>query len=114
MGGVLVLLGLVGAVVAWVISAVIAYQKGAANGLKFFFINLGLCIALIGLLFLIIVVPSLNCSGFLCGLGEILIFLLISGLVFLVWPLILIPVVKNRFQNNRSTSFKDADLIDNL
>jgi hypothetical protein len=97
-GGALILLALMGAAGAWIFSAVIAHQRGAKRGLKFYFINLAGCIVLIGLLFLFIVVPSLHCNGLLCGIGELIIFLLASGIAFLIWPLILIPVIKNKFE----------------
>lgn len=114
MGGILIILALVGSVVAWVIGGVNAFKRGANAGMKFYFINLGLCILLIGLLFALIVVPSMGCHGFLCGLGAILLFFLIAGLVFLIWPLILIPVINSKFQPSNTTSDYDSDLIDNI
>ena len=115
MGGVFALLLLVGSVVAWIVSGVNASKKGGPAGLKFFFINLGACFALIGLLYVFIVVPALDCSGFLCGLGAFLVFLLIGGLAFLIWPLILLAVIPAKFKGfDKNSRKEDSDLIDNL
>ncbi len=115
MGGILWVLALLGAVAAWIVSGVMASQRGGTKGRKFYFIQLAFCIAAIALLFMIIVVPVMNCSGFLCGLGEILAFIGLGTLVLLVWPLILIPIIKNKYRGKApASSTMNDELIDDL
>jgi len=113
--GILWILAALGAIAGWIVSGIMASQRGGLEGRKFYFLQLGLSILAVVILFLVIVVPSFNCSGFLCGLYEIFIFMGLGTLVLLVWPLILIAVIKNKFKGNSPTSSAlKEDLIDDL
>jgi hypothetical protein len=113
--GILWILAALGAIAAWIVSGIMASQRGGLAGRKFYFLHLGLSILSVVILFLVVVVPSFNCSGFLCGLYEIFVFIGLGTIVLLVWPLILIPIIKSKFKGNSPTSsaLKD-DLIDDL
>ena len=71
-------------------------------------------IAVVFVLWLLIVYPTLDCSGFLCGLGEVVMWILISVVLMLVWPLILLVILKRKFKDEVVSLKKDSDeLLDN-
>ena len=63
-------------------------------------------------LWIIIVVPSLDCAGFLCGLGEMLVFFGIGAIVFFVWPLLVLQRVKTKFSGGQQIKSEDDNLLD--
>ncbi|MCB9223326.1 MAG: hypothetical protein H6582_04030 [Crocinitomicaceae bacterium] len=71
-------------------------------------------IAVIFVLWLIIVMPSLDCHGFLCGLGEVVIWLLCSTLIALIWPLILLVVLKRKYLKEEKVVVTNDELLDDV
>ena len=110
--GILFVFLLIGALAAWLMAGIKANELGGSSGLKFYFTHILWCLLSIGFLFLTIVVPTLDCSGFLCGLAEILIFFTLGSIVLLVWPLVLIPRIKNKFNGQTLGSRTDDNIID--
>ncbi|MCP4442428.1 MAG: hypothetical protein GY810_26270 [Aureispira sp.] len=109
------------AIVLWIVAALKMSKKkdGGISFLKHFVTML----VLLGVLYLVIIVPILNCRGMLCGLENVLAFLGISTLMNFVWPTVLI--VKNPSTTATSPPQKkkvvatdilddDFDLLDDL
>lgn len=99
MGGAIAGLIIIAALTLWIVAASKLHTHGGNKGLRFFFIQLGIAVAICALLFLIIVVPVINCSGWFCGLGEILLFMLLGTLVLLIYPIVLIVIARRKFNN---------------
>lgn len=115
MGGQILFVALVvGAIISWVIAGARAYEKGGSKLLTTYFFNLGGAIAAVFLLWFFIVYPVLNCSGFLCGLGEIIMWILSSCVLMLVWPLVLIVRYKRGMPEASKSVIKrqSEELID--
>ena len=101
----------------WIIAFVRMHKFGSSKGVQQFFLFLGLAILIGGLLFLIIMVPVLDCSGFLCGLGELLIFFLGCAIVLIVMPIIMMTAVVARFKKANPellNQFHQKDIIDEV
>ncbi|MFT4601296.1 MAG: hypothetical protein ACI857_001474 [Arenicella sp.] len=113
--GIVWLLALLGAIAAWIIAGIKCSTAGGYNGRKFFFIQLGLCIGVLLLALVIFVIPAVkSCSGFLCGLLPVLIFAGAGALGLLIWPLIILAVVKSKFQAYGTNAKIEQEIIDNF
>ena len=114
LGGIVILLIAIGAVVSWIFAGIKGYKNAADKGVVIFILNLLIAIGVIFVLWLIIVYPILDCKGFLCGLGEYILWFLSSLLMMLIWPLILIV-----YFNRRNTTVptkktrQNEELLDN-
>lgn len=101
----------------WIVAFVRMHKYGGSKGIQQFFLFLGLTILIGGLLFLIIMVPVLDCSGFLCGLGELLIFFLGCAIVLIVMPIIMMTAVVMRLKKSNPdllNQFHQKDIIDEV
>lgn len=106
---ILVLLVLVIIVFLW-IAAFVFYNKSGWNGLKHWFTFLIVWVFLEACFWLFILKPVENCSGFLCGLEELLIFLLLtigSGLF-----LGLLVYRRSRQHQEKSLPEKNEEVLD--
>lgn len=113
MAGGLIILALLGALFAWISSGIRANKLAGQRGVKYVLMHFLFAILSIVFLWVIIVVPSLDCTGFLCGLGAFIMFFIIGTIVILVWPLLLIVTLKSKFANSELTKTKeDDDLLD--
>ncbi|UKN02758.1 hypothetical protein K6119_04415 [Paracrocinitomix mangrovi] len=86
-------------------------KHGAGKGVTLFFYNLIGAVAVLFLLWLVIVYPSLDCHAFLCGLDEIITWMLLSLLILIIWPLILISTVKRKWPIQEEAKRKNTDDI---
>lgn len=112
-GALVVLLVCVGAVVLWIIAGVKSYRLAHNSSLVRYFVNLFASFAGIFILWLIIVYPTLDCEGMLCGLAEAVIWFFSSLLLFLVWPIVLILYFNKKYANKRKKrSSRKDDILD--
>lgn len=113
--GILALLALVAGLVLWIYSGIHAFRDFGKRGGRTFIYSLLLFLVSIGVLWGTIVVPVLDCRGFLCGLGEILLFMGLSGVVFVIWPIVYLAylraAVKRAPKSTSSTEIIDNDLL---
>lgn len=81
----------------WVVSALMLSKYGKAGWEYFiaFFIAL---LGVSGIFFLALVVPVLDCRGFLCGIGPILIFAAVCFIMVLSFPIIMMTAVVNKLK----------------
>lgn len=100
---------LAGTLVLWVLGAV-RYFSGGSKGVQLFFFHLILCAATIFTLWAVILYPVLDCREFLCGLGELLLFLLLSAVVALGWGIYLFVSGKKYADASRTNS--SAQILD--
>ena len=100
MGPFIVLLIAAGILALWVVAAVKLFRFGAP-GVRYFFLALLIMLIIDALAFVFIVVPSLDCTGFLCGLEEIFIFMAICALLLLIFPLILLTKGLSSLRKNQ-------------
>ena len=114
MGGIVFFLLAAGAVVFWILAGIRAYKYAESKGVGYFFMHLFSAIAVVFVLWLLIVYPVLDCSGFLCGLGEIIMWILTSTLIMLVWPLILLIVIKRKYANEVKMIKSNEDILDDI
>lgn len=112
MEGTMFILIIVAIVILWILSGVQLHKYGKKQGVVFMFKHLGICTALGVVLFFVIVYPTINCTGWLCGLGEILIFLGINLLTFLIWPIILLIVASRKYRSTYRA--KENETIDDF
>lgn len=92
MAGIIVFLIAIAGISLWIFAFVRLNEKRGSNGIRIALISLGSMIVLDGLLFLLIVVPTFDCTGFLCGLGELLIFFGLVAILLIVVPIVLLFV----------------------
>jgi len=109
--GILAILALIGGLVLWIYSAIHSSKHYGASGRRSFVISLVIFLAVIGILYVVIVVPTLGCNGFLCGLGEILLFIGLTGLIFVIWPILFLAYVRAVLKKT-AVDVKNEDIID--
>ncbi|MBI3135264.1 MAG: hypothetical protein HYZ14_11375 [Bacteroidetes bacterium] len=102
-GGVLFALFLIAVIVLWTLSFV-QLSKFESRGIKHFFLMFLLMLGIAGILFLVLIVPVLDCHGFLCGLGEFLVFLGACGLLLLIFPIILLTASVSYYRRQAKPS----------
>jgi hypothetical protein len=83
-----------GILIAWIIAGVNFFKGGAA--LRFFG-HIISCVFLVLIYWGIIVYPVLHCMGFLCGFGEFVLFIMLSGATVLIWGIILLIYSNKHF-----------------
>jgi len=91
----------------WIFAFIRMQKYGGTKGVQKFFLYLGLVVLIGGVLFLIIVVPVLGCSGWFCGLGELLIFMLGCLILLVVMPIILLAVVVSKLKKSNTNLLKN-------
>ena len=96
MGGVISIILIAGIIVFWTLAGIRFYKGGA---IKKYLAQLGFCVAAVVIFWIAIVYPVLDCSGFLCGLDEIILFLLLSVTTLLVWGGILFIYGRRNFMD---------------
>lgn len=111
MYGVIAILFILGTVALWIIAGIQMNKYGKAKGVKQFFLMFGIFLFITAILFLTIYAPQINCSGFLCGIGEFLIFLLASYIVMLIIPILMLTVMLSKLKKG-VVGKSDDDLID--
>jgi predicted small integral membrane protein len=111
MYGVIAILFILGTVAMWIVAGIQMHKYGKAKGVKQFFLMLGIFLFITAILFLTIYAPQIDCSGFLCGLEELLIFLLATYVVMLIMPILMLTVMLSKLKKGvvRKT---DDNLID--
>ena len=113
MEGAIILIIWIGSIVAWVFAGIKAYKFGQKRGITRFILHLFGSFAAIFVLWMIILYPVLGCRGFLCGIGEFIIWILVSTVVFAIWPVILIFYFNRKYKNQSVVKFRDAeDILD--
>lgn len=108
MGPAIVVLGLIGLLILWIATAVKLFKFGP-RGVRYFFVALLIMCIIGALAFVFVVVPSFDCTGFLCGLEEIFIFLGICLVLLVVFPLILLTKVAASLRKEKKIN---NDLLD--
>ncbi len=99
-----------GLLISWIIAGVNFARGGIL--LKFFG-QVALCVVLIFIYWIFIVLPVLGCRGFLCGLDEILLFVLLSGVTILLWGIILLVYSNNHYSKKKlSTKKIETEVLD--
>lgn len=98
----MVLLIVAGLLVPWIVAG-FHYTKGSA--LLHFIGHVLSCSALIAILWAFIVYPVLHCSSYLCGFGEYLVFILLAGLIVLIWGLRLLLYSNKNFANSKENLY---------
>jgi len=78
----------------WLIAFINQDKRKGKEGRLFFLKHFGLFVGVNVVVFLIVVVPSLDCKGWFCGIVEVLIFLAFAGLSSLIWSIWLIVANK--------------------
>lgn len=109
MGPFILLLGAAGLLALWIVAAVKLFKFGSP-GARYFFTALLIMLIVGALAFVLIVVPSLDCTGFLCGLEEIFIFLVTCVLLLLVFPLFMLT--KGVSSLRKHQTIKNDELLD--
>lgn len=112
MGELLGLLLILGVFTLWIVAFVRMQKYGASTGVGRFFLCLGLTILAVGLMFLVIMVPVMDCSGWLCGLGELLIFMGLSLIVLVVMPIVMMTAMVAVLKRKTKREGTSAELID--
>lgn len=102
---------ILGAIALWIVAGIQMNKYGRAKGRKQFFLMLGLFVFIAAILFLIIYAPQIDCSGFLCGLEEFMIFLLVTYIVFLIFPIIMLTAMLHKLKKGYISETND-ELID--
>lgn len=97
---------------SWILAGVRAYKTGIPKKLVHFFINVGAASITIFLLWLGLVYPVLDCAGFLCGLGELILWIVSSGIILLVWPLVLLVLYRNK--GEKPVKRSNDELLDDM
>ncbi|MBK7129132.1 MAG: hypothetical protein IPM74_12015 [Crocinitomicaceae bacterium] len=111
--GLIIFVLVVSGLAMWIVALVQLIQLGGSKGTGIFFIYLGGLILTCGLLWLVIVLPSLNCHGFLCGIGEILIFLGLSILLFFITPILMLTIHVRRLKKSPTREIAaDIEILD--
>src|SRR5688572_22686667 len=77
-------------IILWVMAFKKASSGGGSEGRNQFWFFLISSVAVVSLSFVVFVYPELDCKGFLCQLGPILIWIGLSALLLIVLPVILI------------------------
>jgi hypothetical protein len=112
LGSVVFFLLVAGAIVSWILAGIRAHKLGSSAGVGYFLMHLLSSIAVVFVLWLLIVYPVLDCRGFLCGLGETIMWVLSSVLILLIWPLILLIVLKRKYANEPQPLKTNDELLD--
>lgn len=112
MGQIFFFLLIAGAVVSWIFAGIRGHSFGGSKGVTLFIINLISAIAAVSLLWVVIVYPSLGCHGFLCGLQEMISWILLSAIMMIIWPLILMATFKKKWPNQVRSSRQSDELLD--
>lgn len=110
MEGFIGLLVLTSALICWILGGIKYVQGG--GGFQFL-AHVGLCIGLVLVYWVLIVLPVLDCNGFLCGLDEMLLFALLGYFTVLLWG-ILVLVLGKRKHDNSLRSSKKNQVIDEI
>ena len=105
---ILYLIGICGAVAAWIYAGIIFFRSSSEKSVLAYFVHLGGCLAIIFASWLIMVYPS-ECNGMFCEIAVFLVWAAFSSILFLVWPLVLVFAKKNSGKKNSS----NENLIDN-
>ncbi len=113
MVGGIIILALVGALFAWIISGIRAHKMAKEKGVIYILKHFLFAALSIVFLWIVIVVPTLDCSGFLCGLGAFILFFVIGTIVILLWPLILLGTLKSKYSDISVNISDDDELLDN-
>lgn len=108
MGPLIVGLGLIGLLILWITTAVKLFKFGP-KGVRYFFMALLFMIILGVIAFVLVVAPSLDCTGFLCGIEEIFIFFGICLVLLVIFPLILLTKVVTSLRKEKKFN---NDLLD--
>lgn len=87
-GGIFILIALF-IIVLWVVSFLMLNKHQGKKGAKRFFSFLVGTIIIEVILFITILIPSFDCKGWLCGLYELLIFLIVTGLLLFILPIVM-------------------------
>ena len=112
-GGIVVLLIAAGIVFSWIYAGIMAHKRAGSKGVTNFFVHLILAATTVFVMWMIIVYPVLYCSGFLCGLGEVILWIILSGITLLLWPLILLPIFKRKYGEIEQQK-SNEELIDDI
>ena len=111
-GGIIFLLFL-GIIAAWIWAGIKAHRLRKSEGVLKYFVQLILSFVCVFVLWLIIVYPTQGCSGLLCGLGEVVIWLLSSGVLLLLWPLFFTLYISRNWPAGEVKVRKNEELLDN-
>ncbi|NOQ75703.1 MAG: hypothetical protein GQ574_27095 [Crocinitomix sp.] len=65
--------------------------------LPHFFGHVGSCLVLIVVYWVFIVYPTLNCCSLFCGIGEILLFMILGGSSLFIWGIIILVYSKKPY-----------------
>jgi len=116
MGGAIGILLLGGILFLWIFAFMRMHKYGDTKGVQQFFLYLGLVILIGGLLFLIIMVPVIDCSGFLCGLEELLMWVLGCLIMLLVMPIIMLTALVSKLKKSNTNLLKgnQEEIIDEV
>ena len=91
----------------WVVAFLMLNKHQGKSGTKRFFSFLGGTIIIEVILFITLVVPAFDCKGWFCGLYVLLIFLIITGLILFILPIVMIIMAVS--SKNRNA---ESELID--
>ena len=92
-----ILLVIIAIISLWGFTGAKAYRLGQSTGLTYYFLHLIGSIAAVGVLWLIMVSPNLDCSGFLCGLEYAIMWMLGSIVILIVWPIVLAAYLNKKY-----------------
>lgn len=104
----------IGIAVSWIFAAIRAYQSGRSKGVTMYLLHLVGAVATVFGLWLIIVYPHLHCHGFLCGLEYVILWLILSMIVLLVWPLVVLAIFKKKWPEIGKVEKKNEEILDDL
>ena len=102
-----------GIIALWVTAAVKLNAFGK-RGISHFFIMLLATIAICALLFVIIVVPVMDCKGFLCGLDMVFLFMACGLIILIAMPIILLTASTNYFRKRVPVKVKNEQVLEDL
>ncbi len=101
------------AVALWIVAGIrlVNWSRGKAK--LSFWVNLLCVFAAITLLWMVIVMPTRGCVGFLCGLDEFILFILLSIATSIAWPIVLIFYANKKYPNKgRVTRAEEEAILD--
>lgn len=112
MEGVLALFSCVLVIVLWVTAFNRLNRTFGTKGIRSFVWMFILMLFLCGILFLVIVVPTIGCTGWFCGLGAMIVFLAACSLLLLIFPILLLTVTYTLLAKRYPKKKPDDELID--
>ena len=105
------IVAVLGIISVWIWAAYRANVQGELHGIVIFFFHMIAAVATVGLLWLLLVYPYTDCTERLCGFEAMVMWMVISLIILIVWPLVLIALINKKFPRPEPIKKKTNDNI---